>query len=403
MHNLSTVMNFEIVRTLKKKSFWLMTLLFPIAIVMVYAIIVFSSKATDEAADKAKNQTFSIELKDDSHLLQPEFIKAFQAKIVNDKSTGIENVQQGSVDTFIYYPADITKNKVEIYGKDVGLFDNGRYQSVAQALLSASVAASVSGPVSTVLGGKVGFNSTTYKNGAIYDGFSQLLAPGVFLVMFYFLISMFGNQMLTSTTEEKENRVIEMLLTTVRARTLILGKIYSLILLGFLQMIVIIVPLLVGYFIFHDKLSLPSYDLSHLPLDWMRIGLGAAIFMAAFLLFTGLLVTIGAAMPTAKEAGGFFGVVVILIFGPLYAASLFVSSPDAPIVQFLSYFPFTAPIPLLLRNAVGNLSAPEALLAITILLLTGVIMLNIAVKVFGYGALEYSRRLSLKEIFRRQA
>ena len=90
-----------------------------------------------------------------------------------------------------------------------------------------------------------------------------------------------------------------------------------------------------GYLLFHDRMSLPGLDLSQIPFDWLRIGVGAVIFMAGFLLFTGLLVTIGAATPTAKEAGGFFGIVMILIFGPLYAASLFVSSPHAGIVQFL--------------------------------------------------------------------
>ena len=403
MHNLSTVMKFEIVRTLKKKSFWLMALLFPVAIILVYTIIVFAGKATDQAAKDAQNEKFSIEIMDDSKLLQPAIIKAFHAKVVHDKSAGIDDVKQGKVDTFFYYPTDITKGKVKVYGKDVGLFDNNRYQTVADGMLRASATASVGQSLTTILSGKVGYDATTYKDGEVYDGFSQVLAPGVFLVLFYILIAMFGNQMLTSTTEEKENRVIEMLLTTVRARTLILGKILSLIILGFIQVAVILIPLIIGYLLFHDRMSLPGLDLSQIPFDWLRIGVGAVIFMAGFLLFTGLLVTIGAATPTAKEAGGFFGIVMILIFGPLYAASLFVSSPHAGIVQFLSYFPFTAPIPLLLRNAVGNLTLPEAGLAIVILLVTGIIMLNVAVRVFGYGALEYSRRLSLKEIFRRKA
>ena len=117
------------------------------------------------------------------------------------------------------------------------------------------------------------------------------------------------------------------------------------------------------------------------------------------MLFTGLLVTVGAASPTAKEASGFFGIVMMLIFGPLYAVTLFVSAPHSPFVQFLSYFPFTAPIPLLLRNAVGNLSMQEAMTALVILTIATVIIIRIAVSVFQYGALEYSRRLSLREIF----
>ena len=64
-----------------------------------------------------------------------------------------------------------------------------------------------------------------------------------------------------------------------------------------------------------------------------------------------------AMMPTAKEASQWFGLVIMLIFGPFYGITAFVSFPDSPFVKFLSLFPFTAPIPLLLRNAVGNLPA----------------------------------------------
>ena len=167
-------------------------------------------------------------------------------------------------------------------------------------------------------------------------------------------------------------------------------------------MLVILVPIVVGYFLFKDQLSLPQFNLSSIPLDPLAIGLGAIIFAVSFLMFTGILMTLGAAMPTAKEAGGFFGAVMALVFGPLYAAPLFVSAPESPIVQFLSYFPLTAPIPLLLRNAVGNLALHEALIAIVILIITTIIVISIGVRIFKFGALEYSRRLSLKEVMRRK-
>ncbi len=93
---------------------------------------------------------------------------------------------------------------------------------------------------------------------------------------------------------------------------------------------------------------------------------------------------------------------MLLMFGPLYAVTLFVSSPDAGIVQFLSYFPFTAPIPLLLRNAVGNLELYQALISMVILAVSSMLVMMVAVRAFRYGALEYSRKLTLKEIFAKE-
>lgn len=204
--------------------------------------------------------------------------------------------------------------------------------------------------------------------------------------------------MLNSTIEEKENRTIEMLLTTVQPRALIAGKILALILLAMIQVLLILVPLLIMYFGFGAQLQLPNIDLTSLPVDPVRIALGAAIFIFSFILFTGLLVAVGAAMPTAKEASQWFGIVIMLIFGPLYGVTAFISYPDSPFVQFLSMFPLTSPIPLMLRNAYGNLPLNEALIGIAILAISAFLMLLLAVRIFQYGAMEYDARISLKAL-----
>lgn len=403
MHNFGTVFRFEVMRTLKKKSFWLVSLLFPVMIGAVAGIIYFSNKATDEASKDTDKQKFSFVVKDDSKLVNSTMVTAMGGKLAESRDQAISEVKAGKVDAFFFYPKDIGKSKVEVYGKDVGLFDNGRYDGVAKTLLEQSVTGTVSAEAAAVLGGAVQSESVTYRDGKEYNPFMEMIAPGIFLVLFYLMIATFGNQMLNATIEEKENRVIEMILTTINAKALIVGKIFSLIVLGFMQIIVVMVPVLIGYLLLHDNLNLPNLDLANLPLNPARIGIGFAIFAISFIMFTGLLVAIGAAAPTAKEAGSFFGVVMLFIFGPLYAVTLFVSSPEMPIVQFLSYFPFTAPIPLMLRNAVGNLEVWQALLACGILAITAVVIMLLAVRIFKYGALEYDRRLGLKEIFTRRA
>lgn len=399
MHNLGNVFRFEVIRTLKKKSFWITALSFPVIILAVFAIIFFSNQASDKAAEDIKNQPFSFAVTDKSVLVSPALLNSAKASVITDKQTGINDVKSGKFDAYIYYPQDLTKAQVEIYAKDVSLFDNGRYQAIAKSLLDQTALETTAPEIRTILQDKVNFETTTYKNGEPYDGMKQLIAPGIFLILFWILIAMFGNQMLASTTEEKENRVIEMILTTIQARTLIIGKILSLIVLAGIQLLVILIPVAIAYIFLNDALSLPNFDLSNLPLDPLRIGVGAALFATSFLLFTGILVGIGAATPTAKEASGFFGAIMVFMFGPLYAVTLFVSSPDAPIVKFLSFFPLTAPIPLMLRNAVGNLSLTEAVIGITILTVSALVALAISIRLFRYGALEYSRRVSFKSIF----
>lgn len=401
MFNLSTVIRFEITRALKRKSFWVVAISFPLLMAAIFGIVFLSNQSTDAAAEELQKQKFSIVITDVSGLISPALLDNIGATTISSKEAGIANVKNGTAEAYIYYPTDLSKQPIEVYGKNVDIFQNGRYSSVAQSLLSTSVLPTVSPSVANILQGKTSTNTVIYRDGAVYDPFKEMIFPAVFLVLFYLLIAFFGNQMLTSTTEEKENRVIEMILTTIEARTLIIGKIISLVALAFLQGTVMLLPVVIAYLLLHNQLSLPSVDLSTIPVNWGRIGVSAAIFVASFTLFTGLLVLVGSSVPTAKEAGQFFGLVMTLLFGPLYAVTLFISSPDSTLVRFLSLFPFTAPIPLLLRNAAGNLHGWEIAVALPIMAITAAIILMLAVRVFRYGALEYSRKLSLKEIFAR--
>ena len=400
MHNLGTIFSFEVVRTLKKKSFWVMALAMPLLIGGVFGIVFLSNQATQDAVEDMEKQQFSATVMDESGLVSDQMIAALGFTRSQDRLAGIENVRNGKQDAFLYYPADLTKG-AEVFGKNIGIFDNGRYDAVAKLLIEQSVNASVDANTKTVISGNLSVQPTTFQDGETYDPLMQMIAPGLFLVLFYFLIAMFGNQAVTSTTEEKENRVIEMLLTTVRARTVIIGKLFALIVLALIQAALLITPALIGYLLFHDALSLPALDLSNIPLDPARIGTAFVIFAASFMLFIGLLVAIGAAVPTAKEAGSVIGIVMTALFAPLYAVTLFISSPESGIVQFLSYFPLTAPIPLLLRNAAGTIAWHEVLLGAAILVISAVFVIHIAVRIFQHGALEYSRKLSFKEIFGR--
>ena len=398
MHNLGTVFKFETIRVLKKPTFWLMALGFPLMFAALYGIMFWSQSTTMQAAKELEKQEFSLAVTDDSKLVRPELLMAAKTKTVESKEAGINDVKNGKIDAYIYFPKDISKQKVEVYGKDVGLFQNGKYGAVAQSLLSQSVASTVGQAQVAILQNKVQLSSTTYLDGKEHGGINEMIAPGLFLVIFFMLVTFFGNQMLTSSTEEKENRTVEMLLTMVKTDTLITGKILSLMVLALIQMLVIVLPVAAGYLAFGSKLQLPNMDLSLLVFDPVRIGLALVIFLASFMMFTGMLVTLGAMMPTAKEASQWFGLVIMLIFGPFYGITAFVSFPDSPFVKFLSLFPFTAPIPLLLRNAVGNLPAWEGLLGVALLIVAAVLVLWLAVRIFRYGAMSYDSKLSLSAL-----
>jgi len=399
-HNLGTVISFEVTRTLTKRRFWIATLIVPVFLGVVIGLVVSANTRTASQADLQKNASFTFTYSDASGYVSPAVVSALGGREVTDQSRAIEEVRSGKVDAYFAYPSDPAKQPTNVYGVDQGVFENGKYAAVATHILVRSIQDRIGdAALATLVQGTFAVTSTTYKAGRESGGINEVVPPLMFLAVFYVVIVLLGSQMVTSLLEEKENRTTEMILTTLDPTTLVIGKVVSLFIVGIVQMLVFALPVIIGYLFFRSTLSLPSFDLSHLVLNPGPMIVGALLLVGGFTLFTTTLVAIGAIMPTARDAGQVSAPLMILIFVPFYAASLIVSDPHALIVQAFTYFPYTAPVTAMLRNGLGSLSPLEATLVIAELFVLGVLMLRLAVRLFRYGSIEYSRRVPLRAAF----
>ncbi|MFF1381932.1 ABC transporter permease [Arthrobacter sp. NPDC058288] len=396
-HNLGTVISFEFVRTVTKLRFWIGTLSVPVIMAVVFGMIFLSNTSTSTAAEAQKNAQFSISYLDASGLITPADAAAFGAVPAASSDAGIRDVQSGTVDAYFEFPAHPETTAVKAYGADRGLFENGKYAAVAQAMLARAVAVKIGSPqLSRLASGSAQVDTVTYQGSEVSGGMNSVIPPMAFLVVFYGLVVLLAGQMLNSTLEEKENRVTEMILTTLRPTTLIAGKVLALFMVGLVQVAVFASPILVGALFYRDAMSIPEFDASQLVFDPLRMTVGLLILVGGFALFTTTLVAIGAVMPTAKEAGNFMGVMIALIFIPFYSVSLVVSEPHSPIVQVFTFFPFSAPVTALLRNAFGSLGIAEAAVVIAILYIGAAMMLRVAVRLFQYGSISYTSKVSIR-------
>ncbi|MCU1403806.1 MAG: sodium transporter [Glaciihabitans sp.] len=402
-HNLRTVVSFEVGRTLSKKRFWIIALLVPVALAVVFALAGVSGSASGGASEPDDSAEITFTYSDASGYVDPAIAESFGGTAVTDDSAAISAVREGTSDAHFVYPADPLTETTEVYGEDLGLLDNGQYGAVASALLSASAQQTIGDDALAFLAqGDIDVTSTVYKDGDVAAGFGGVVPPLLFVVVFFLVIMMLSNQMLNSTLEEKENRVMEMILTTVNPTVLILGKIVALFFIGLVQMLVFVVPVIIGYVFFRDSLSLPEIDLSTFSFEPGQMVVGALLLIGGFALFTGSLVAVGAIMPTAKDAGGLFTTLILLIIVPFYAVSQIITEPSSLIVQVLTYFPYSAPITAMLRNGFGVLAPWEATIVIAELFLLSYAVLLLAVRLFRYGSIEYSSRVSLKNVFPRR-
>lgn len=396
-HNLGTVVSFEFFRTISKKRFWAGTLSVPLIMAVVFGLIYISNTSTASAADAQESAQFSISYTNASGLITPEQAAAFKAEKAASADAGVEAVKAGTVDAYFDFPADPATDAVKVYGADEGLFENNKYSAVAQAMLTQAVNAKIgSAELSTLAAGDATIDVKTYRGDVESGGFNAAFPPLAFLVIFYALIILLAGQMLSSTLEEKENRVTEMILTTLKPTTLISGKVLALFAVGAVQMAVFASPFVIGYLFFREQVSIPDFDLTTLVFEPVPMIIGFLLLVGGFALFTTTLVAIGAVMPTAKEAGNFMGVMMALIFVPFYAISLIFSNPQALIVQVFTYFPFSSPVTAMLRNGLGSLSSVEAAIVIAILFIGSVAMFFLAVRLFQYGSISYTSKVNIK-------
>ena len=396
-HNLRTVIGFEVRRTITKRRFWIATLIVPVILAIVFALVIASNNATSNSLAAQKSANFTFAYTDASGIINRSIVAKLGGKKLTSVSQGIAEVKDGRIDAFFAYPANPAKDLVRVFGRDVGIFNNSKYSTVATQLLRLSAVKKISSPeLAAIAQGSLRVNSTTYVNGVESPGLKGVVPPLIYLAVFYIVIVLLGNQMLNSTLEEKENRVTEMILTTVDPNTLIIGKILSLFTAGLLQMAVFVSPAVVGYLFFRSSLNIPNFDLTSLVFNASSMIFGALVLLGGFTLFTGTLVAIGAVMPTAKEAGGFFGVMMAMLFVPFYISSLIVSHPSALVVQIFTYFPYTAPVTGMIRNAFGSLSPLEAIALIIEQFAFGALVLRIAVQLFRFGSIEYTKKVSVR-------
>ncbi|MEO3939769.1 ABC transporter permease [Paenarthrobacter nicotinovorans] len=402
-HNLGTVIGFEFFRTIKKPRFWIATLAIPVIMAVIFTLVFVSNSSTSATAQAQKNASLSFTYTDASGIIPDAAATAMGGTKASDPDTALAAVRSGSSDAYFAYPATPAADTVKVYGVDKGVFANNTYEAVAKQLLAVAAQAKIGSPeLTAAAGGEVKVLTETFRDGQASGGFASAVPPLMFLLIFYVVILLLSNQMLNSTLEEKENRVTEMILTTLNPTTLIVGKIISLFLIGLVQIGVFLTPVVLGYVFFRDRLALPDLDLSALTFEPGTMVIGALLLLGGFTLFTAVLVAIGAVMPTAKEAGIIFGPLMALIFVPFYAISLILSDPTAPIVQIFTYFPLSAPVTAMLRNGFGTLGTGEAWIVIAMLFILGILVLRLAVHLFRYGSIQYSGKLSITKTLRRR-
>jgi len=406
----------EYVKVIRKPAFWISTLFIPIFIIVISLMSGFSSTEFQQKIKNGADNAKTIFILDQSNYIHfDKIVKPFER--INDVEKAKAIVRNNEADALIYIASDFDKTRnIEVYEQDKGLFLQSRFNSKVSDLIKDSILSELNDQQKkNTYNANYKFNITSYKNGeVIIKSIQNLVIPGISLILYFILTTFATSYLLLSVAEEKENRIMEIILSTVKPKELITGKIIGLIGIIITQVLFLIIFSIVGLVIMGAIFS-SNYDIHQLinsvlytkdNIKFININL-VELLLGLFYTFTGFfilactMVGVGSAMPTYKEAQGLSSIFIMISVLPFYFITIILADPAGSVSQVFSYIPFTANFVLLFRNALGALTLPEIIISIVVLIVYSYIALVLAFKLFEVGSLEYSKRITLKTLFNR--
>lgn len=405
MSRLGAVIRHEYLTVVKQKGFWAYMISVPVIFAIIFLLIGLANRSDNASLEKAANDLKDIAVIDQSGLVSKEIVEASGQKVfpASEFNQLRSEVESGERKGLINYPANLVETRefnVFVNGNDF-IFSTS-VTEVGSALLQSSLYAPV-GSEETIALAQLGASgvTTTFANGTESVGFTRFIIPGAIAAMFFIILMFSIGYILTSIADEKENRSMEMALTYLSPRTLIIGKLIGVVLITFTQLLffAVLAVLAIVIAVNTEFIRLPTnFELTALPVDPIAVGFGLGFLVIGFILFAAMMAFIAVLLP-AKQANNWSALFYILPFVPFWFMVTVLTDPTNPVVQFITYFPLTAPTTNLLRNVVGNISVQEAAISLAIMTVVGLLLLWVVIKIFPKGALEFQNPLSLKTLF----
>lgn len=402
------VLSEEVRRQIRRKQYLIITFT-PVVILLVLALavpLVRGFLADDgESADRSDGgRTIAVVNESDELTFTVPNSDTFQ--VLADREAGMTALQDGAADDLFIIPADFLQTgRIEWLHTDSGLSslvagdesEDRMRELVLQALTDANLSAERMERIQDPL------NLTRFEvsrdgevaaeeDGQVITFFTVPFLSAWIMIMVIYMVS---GSLLQSVSEEKENRVVEVLLTSVSPLALMTGKVLGLGATGLLQ---------VGIWLVSAAIGLPrilsafpeASDLTLAP------GLAAAIvvfFLAGYFVFAVVMAGLSAATVSAREASSLSSIVLLPALAPLILSALISLAPNGVFARVLTFIPFTAPATMMIRLGVTDVAFWEVALSLIVTVGSGLALLWLAARVFRAGILIYGQRMSLRGLW----
>ena len=228
-------------------------------------------------------------------------------------------------------------------------------------------------------------------------GYENLVIPFVFGVLLALSIIFSSTYLLQGLADEKENRLIEILLSSVSPRQLLTGKVLGMGAAGLVQVGVWVIsaPLLLNL----ASSSIGGF-ISTIRLPANLVVLAIVYFILGYLLFAVISAAIGAISSNSREGQQLIGVFTLPALIPLWFTSLLMFFPDNRVWVFFTILPLSSPVEVIMRLGVSVIPAWQLIASIGVLVLSIIGTLFLTIRIFRTYLLMYGKRPGMGEVMR---
>lgn len=227
-----------------------------------------------------------------------------------------------------------------------------------------------------------------------------------YLVMMFVII--YGNSVMRSIIEEKNSRVIEIMVCTVKPFQLLLGKIIGNALAGLLQFFIWGALLLVGLFLIETSFPSSGGEAEKMAqiftviwdINYLEIFISFVLFfLSGYLLYSGFYASVGAAVNSETDTQQFVHPILLPLMFAVYIGIVTVVNGNAngSTATLFSFIPFTSPIVMLMRIPYG-VPTWQIILSLALLLVSFITTVYIASKIYRIGILTYGNKPNIKQL-----
>ena len=404
MNQIIKIIKWEYLNRVKTKLFIFTTFLAPIMFALLSILPSWLATLDPEKTSRI-GLVYNLEDEDLINRFKIETNKQFRTKDDSPQfefekykyeEVALDSVLKKIIDGYLFIPESILDtgyaNYYSLSLSNIKIYTNLKrvlnQVVIEKRMIDANIDVSLIGQLSQNVGLET-YEIDKFGESKIGNKIASLLVPMIFVLVLFMVIFTSGQLLLRSVMEERTNRTIEILLSSVSPDQLMRGKILGLGLLGITQMTIYIFTAFIA-----------NYYKGWGILEYSQIPVLLIYFLLGYLFYACIFAMFGTFFTSEQEAQQSTSIITFIAITPFVFGSYFISNPGSFLTVVASYIPPLTPFMMIMRIGMGTVEINEIVYTTTLMVAFCWLMLKLCGKIFRITILMYGKKITFKEIYK---